>query len=107
AHVLVSRRGLETGPVDEALAALGLLRNGVATVGGFASAIALAGASDLVATVPEKHTRGLCFALHDFALPMPVPGFTVSMFWHPRMDADPAHRWLRGLFAAVCRDGAC
>lgn len=106
AHVLVSRRGLETGPVDDAMAALGLVRNGAATVGGFASAIALAGASDLVATVPEKHTRGLCAGLHGFALPMPVPGFTVSLFWHPRMDADPAHRWLRGLFTETCRDGA-
>lgn len=105
-HVLVSRRGLETGPVDDAMAALGLVRNGAATVGGFASAIVLAGASDLVATVPEKHTRGLCAGLHGFALPMPVPGFTVSLFWHPRMDADPAHIWLRGLFTEVCRSGS-
>jgi hypothetical protein len=23
--------------------------------------------------------------------------------WHPRLDADPAHRWLRGLLLATCR----
>jgi len=22
--------------------------------------------------------------------------------WHPRMDADPAHRWLRDTVLAVC-----
>jgi hypothetical protein len=24
--------------------------------------------------------------------------------WHPRLDADPAHRWLRGLVLATCRE---
>jgi DNA-binding transcriptional LysR family regulator len=40
--------------------------------------------------------------MHSFALPVPVPGFTVSLLWHPRLDADPAHRWLRGLVREVC-----
>lgn len=106
AHVGVSRRGLETGPVDEALEALSLRRQVALTVGGFAPAIALARATDLVATVPERHSRGLCEGLHRFALPMPVPGFTVSLHWHPRHEADPAHRWLRGLFVDACRDAA-
>jgi DNA-binding transcriptional LysR family regulator len=29
--------------------------------------------------------------------PVPVPELTISLLWHPRMDADPAHRWLREL----------
>src|SRR5690606_24328425 len=41
-HVFVSRRGLDTGPVDDALAPLGLARNIVAIVGGFSAALALA-----------------------------------------------------------------
>jgi hypothetical protein len=24
------------------------------------------------------------------------------MLWHPRMDADPAHRWLRECLREVC-----
>jgi len=103
AHVLVSRRGLEMAPVDEALAKLALVRNGVVTVGGFASAIVLAGESEMVATVPEKHTQSLWRGLHRFVLPVPVPEFTISLFWHPRLDADPAHRWLRALAIDVCR----
>ena len=103
-HVLVSRRGLEMGPVDEALEKLGLFRNAVATVGGFSPAIALARASDMVATVPERHTWTLCESLDRFPLPMPVPGFTISLFWHPRLEADPPHRWLRSLVITVCRD---
>lgn len=103
AHVLISRRGLEMGPVDEALEKLGLVRHGVVTVGGFSPAIALAVESDMIATVPEQHTRSLWRGMHRFALPVPVPEFTISLFWHPRLEADPAHRWLRALFAGVCR----
>lgn len=103
AHALVSRRGLEMGPVDEALEKLGLVRRGVVTVGGFSPAIALAVESDMIATVPEQHTRSLWRGMHRFALPVPVPEFTISLFWHPRLEADPAHRWLRALVAGVCR----
>jgi len=74
------------------------------TVGGFAAAIALARATDLVATVPDRHTRALCDGMFRFALPLPLPEFTVSLFWHPRLDADPPHRWLRSLVREVCGD---
>jgi DNA-binding transcriptional LysR family regulator len=101
-HVVIERQGLRTAMVDEALERAGLVRNAAATVGGFGAAIALARNADLVATVPEKHTAGLCDGLHRFKLPVPVEAFTISLFWHPRLDADPAHRWLRSLVVNVC-----
>ena len=101
-HVLVARRGLETGSIDDLLQAQGLERDVRVTVGGFATAIALARGTDLVATVPERHTRALCEGMLVFALPVQLPAFTVSMFWHPRLDADPPHRWLRSLVHDVC-----
>ncbi len=101
-HVVVSRRGRDRGPIDEALAALGLERPVAAVVGGFATALALARASDLVASVPERHTAGLRDGMHGFALPVVLPAVTISLLWHPRMDADQAHRWLRGCVRDVC-----
>ena len=101
-HVQISRRGLETGPLDEAIEALGLSRNIAVTVGGFAPAIALARDTDLVASVPEKHTRRLFEGMFQFELPMQVREFTISLLWHPRLDADPAHRWLRTLIVSEC-----
>lgn len=102
-HVVVSRQGLHNGgPIDAALKQSGLERRVVAMVGGFAAALALARASDLIATVPERHTESLRAGLHSFALPVPSPEITISMMWHPRMDADAAHRWLRGLVRDVC-----
>ncbi len=103
-HVFVSRLGLETGPIDEALKTLGLAREIVIIVGGFASALALARASDLIASVPERHTGNLRDGMHSFALPVAVPDITVSLLWHPRLDADPAHRWLRGCVREVCAE---
>jgi DNA-binding transcriptional LysR family regulator len=104
-HVGVSRRNRETGPIDEALAPLGLKRDIVAFVGGFAAALALARTTDLIATVPERHSGNLRAGLHSFALPVTVPEITVSLLWHPRLDADSAHRWLRGHVRAVCTPG--
>jgi DNA-binding transcriptional LysR family regulator len=105
-HISVSRSGPAKDPVDVALEPFGLERAiVVAIVGGFATALALARASDLIATVPERHTGNLRAGMHSFPLPVPLPGFTVSLLWHPRLDADPAHRWLRGHVRAVCAAG--
>ena len=101
-HIRVSRRGSDKGPVDDALAALGLDRDVATTVAGFSAALALARASDLVASVPERHTGDLRAGMHTFALPLPIAQITVSLLWHPRMDGDPAHRWLRGCVRDAC-----
>jgi DNA-binding transcriptional LysR family regulator len=103
-HVFVSRRGRSTGPMDDALKRLGLEREIATVVGGFSTALALARATDLVATVPERHTAILREGMHSFALPVDTPGFTVSMLWHPRFQADAAHRWFRGCVKEVCEE---
>ena len=103
-HILVSRRGLDKGPIDEVLKPLGLEREIVTIVGGFATALALARTSDLIASVPERHTGNLRAGMHSFALPIPMPEVTVSLLWHPRLDADAAHRWLRGCVRDACAE---
>ncbi|MBL9208498.1 MAG: LysR family transcriptional regulator [Opitutaceae bacterium] len=101
-HISVSRHGLDKGPIDEALVPLGLERVIATVVSGFATAVALVRSSDLIATVPERHTGNLRDGLFSFPLPVTLPEFTVSLLWHPRMDADPAHRWLRAQVRDVC-----
>jgi DNA-binding transcriptional LysR family regulator len=101
-HVQVLRRGLHSREIDEAMQMAGLERRIATVVNGFSTALALARETDLVATVPERHTEGLRKGLHSFALPVEVAPFTISMLWHPRMDGDLAHRWLRGCVRSVC-----
>jgi DNA-binding transcriptional LysR family regulator len=101
-HILASRQSFDQGPIDEALKPFGLKREIVTIVGGFSAALVFARASDLIATVPELHTGNLRVGMFSFPLSFPTPNFTVSMLWHPRMDADTAHRWLRGCVHEVC-----
>ena len=103
-HIGVSRRGLDKRPIDEALKRFGLEREIVTIVGGFSTALALARTSDLIASVPERHTGNLRAGMHSFPLPLAMPQITVSLLWHPRMDADPAHRWLRACVRDVCAE---
>ncbi|MDZ7640265.1 MAG: LysR family transcriptional regulator [Bryobacterales bacterium] len=107
-HICVSRRGVlggpaeEEWPIDEALQARGLERQIVTIVGGFSAAVGLARGADLIASVPERHTAKLRAGMYTFPLPIPTPEFTISLLWHPRLDADPAHRWLRKCVRQAC-----
>ncbi|HAP26118.1 MAG TPA: LysR family transcriptional regulator, partial [Achromobacter sp.] len=104
-HILVSRRGRESGPMDEALAQAGRARHIATIAGGYSTALALARETDLIATVPERHTATLREGMRSFALPLTMTPFTVSMLWHPRMDGDAAHRWLRSIVLQACGTG--
>lgn len=111
-HVVVSRHDRGIGPVDMLLAELNLERKIAALVPGFPAALAVAQASDLVALVPATfllNQPGLYgnsgeARLHVFELPVKTNEITVSLMWHPRSEADPAHRWLRQLVLKVCRE---
>jgi DNA-binding transcriptional LysR family regulator len=108
-HVVTSRKGAFVGPVDEALARMGLERVVVVVVPSFSDAMRIARHSDLVALVPRS-----CFdvanpkieGLDPFDLPVTTPDIAVSAMWHPRMDADPGHRWLRETVIAICRSAS-
>ncbi|EFQ63775.1 putative LysR family transcriptional regulator [Pseudomonas fluorescens WH6] len=100
-HVYVSRRGQARGQIDDALERLGFTRQIASIVAGFSTAVALARGTDLIASVPERYIADRR-DLYCFDLPLMLPGFTVAMLWHPRLDADQAHRWLRGCLREVC-----
>lgn len=108
-HVAASRRGVFAGPVDIALAKLGLARETMVIVPAFSDALRIASRSDLIALVPGSCFRSDDPALEDltaFPLPVPTPEIAVSAMWHPRMDADPVHRWLRDLVIDLSRNVA-
>ncbi len=103
-HILVSRTGADRGPIDDALVSQGLSRNVVTMVAGFSTAVGLARGSDLIASVPARHTASLREGMYSFPLPVPTEAFTLSLLWHPRFGADPAHQWLRSLLREVCME---
>jgi DNA-binding transcriptional LysR family regulator len=105
-HVLFARRRGKAGPADEALAELGLSRHVKVIVPGFPAVIAVVAASDLLGLVPFSARPELSGSeIVTFELPFPMPEIVVSQIWHPRMDADAGHRWLRNLVFDVFRKG--
>ena len=101
-HVGLTMSGDGKSAIDEQLASKGLQRDIVVTVGGFSTALMFARDADLIASVPERHTARLRESMISFALPVTTPELEISLLWHPRLDADPAHRWLRLLVFEVC-----
>ncbi|WP_069885744.1 LysR family transcriptional regulator, partial [Streptomyces luteocolor] len=96
-HLTVSRRGRLAGPVDTALAELGLNRRVVGSVATFSSSVFVLLSTDLVGLAaawacPLAESLGLV----AFEIPLGLPLLPLGMAWHPRHDADPAHAWLRG-----------
>ncbi len=109
-HVVASRDGHVIQPIDGALQSLGLKRKIMVVVPGYPDAMRIARQSDLVALVPRSclgnpmaTDHAAASGLESFELPLPTPEFKISAMWHPRMDADPAHRWLRDTVMSVCR----
>jgi DNA-binding transcriptional LysR family regulator len=97
-HVSTSRRGRSYGPIDDALAEQGLSRQVRFVVPGFHAAMLTAAASDIVAAVPLAVARtaaqlGLRIQYRD--MPVETPAVAIAQAWHPRLENDVGHRWLR------------
>lgn len=93
-HVVASRHGEGHGPVDDALALHGLTRRVTAIVPNFQAVVAVTQASPLIGLVPASVLTGT-LTVHAFPLPVETATITVSQMWHPRLEADKAHHWLR------------
>lgn len=101
-HVLVSPTGSGSGPIDRMLAELGLERRIALRVPTFAVAPRVVARTDLVLTAPDRLASTLGeLAVVAVPAPLSIPDHGVAMLWHPRVGADPGHRWLRDLVADV------
>ena len=105
-HISVSRRGLARGPFDTALAERGYARRVSLITPNFQSAIfAVADSRLLLPLMPAPLlpiVERLGLKLRQFPLPIPVDNVDVFQAWHPRLDHDHAHRWLRRMIKELC-----
>ena len=94
--------GRQTIP-DARLASVGVERRIVLRVPYFSAAIRSVAGTALIATVPrriaayEAHHR----SLRIVAPPAELSGYRYLMAWHPRVDGDAAHGWLRATMRAL------
>lgn len=106
-HALITPRGESGGIVDTALAKLGARRRIAVEVPHFLVAPFLVEKTDVVLTLAERVARALAPSVRLRVLAPPreldLPGFDVSLVWHERDRADPAHAWFRGVIASAAR----
>jgi len=106
-HLLISTSGGQfSGMIDEALAELGRRRRVMMSVQNYALAPLMLGASNFICTLPKRFLERFTDTLDLFPTPLTLPTFSMRLFWHPTMAADPAHRWLRAMIfeAAMVKD---
>lgn len=99
-HVLVAPRGRPTGYLDAVLRERGYERRVFRAVPSFHAAAAMVADSDYVLTLSRRVATALALTL-DLAIvepPFKLEPYAVNLVWHPRLDADPAHRWLRAMW---------
>jgi len=102
-HLVVAPRGRPGSLVDDLLARHGRSRRIAVTVPHFLLAPAIVATSDLVWTAPAGLARAFA-ALYPLAVrppPLAIPGFTIAMRWHVRLDRDPGLAWLRATLREV------
>lgn len=95
-HILVSPGGEMRGIVDETLARMGRSRRVVLGLPSFLPALAAAGPSEALVTLPSRVARAFAagFGLHHVEPPIDIRSFPVSVFWHARNENDPMIGWL-------------
>jgi DNA-binding transcriptional LysR family regulator len=105
-QLLISPQGDAIGPVDRALAELGLARRVAMTVTHFAAAPFVIEASDLVAVMPKRVAHRMRaaakIAIHD--LPLALPPWTVGLITSTSHGADPLMDWLAALIGGVAKE---
>lgn len=107
-HVQVAPRGRPGGRLDSLLGEQGLSRRVVRVVPYFLAGLMLVAESDYLLTLSERVARLLAprLGLRLLELPLPMEPYTLSQIWHPRMEGEPAHRWLRELLVRASRTAA-
>jgi DNA-binding transcriptional LysR family regulator len=108
AHVQVAPRGLPGGYVDDVLQERGLDRVVARAVPYFAAALELVARTDYVLTISERLARRSAPALGLRLLepPLELRPYALGLLWHPRLDGDPAHRFLRDVFVRAAAEAA-
>jgi DNA-binding transcriptional LysR family regulator len=102
AHAVVDVLRGEQSAVDRRLTELGVHRTAALSVPYHTAAVLAVPQTPLVATIPSRMASTLDVpGLRVVRAPEEVEAFPYLMSWHPRLDDDPAQRWLRDLVRVV------
>lgn len=99
-HIQIAPRGKPGGYVDDMLREHGLSRVVLYAVPYFLAALQLSAQTDCLLTISERLAKPFAarFSLKLLKCPLPLEPYALSLLWHPRLDRDAGHRFLREQF---------
>ena len=108
AHIQVAPRGKPGGYLDDVLRARGLTRTVARAVPYFLTALQLVAETDYVLVISERIARRYqaSLGLEIFEVPVKLRPYALSLVWHPRVDSDAGHRFLRDVFVRASKEAA-
>ena len=96
-HVMVTSRRRGPGAEDIELGQHGKRRHVSLRCRNYLAAFRVVAESDLVLTMTARYARLLPggSGVRVLRMPLRMPTLDLFLYWHDRVDADPANRWLR------------
>lgn len=105
-HVVIASMGSGHQILERTLAERGMEENIALRVPHFVVVPLIVAGTDLIVSLParvaEAWSRLVKVKVHP--LPVPLPSFDVSLYWHARVENDAANRWLRSAMLALFGD---
>jgi DNA-binding transcriptional LysR family regulator len=107
-HIQVAPRGKPGGYLDDVLRERGLTRTVARAVPYFVTALQLASETDYVLTISERIAKRFAepLALELLEVPVKLRPYALSLVWHPRIESDAGHRFLRDAFVRASKVAA-
>lgn len=96
-HAFIAPRGGRGGIVDQTLGSRGHTRHVTLSVPHFLVTPFVIAESDLVITLAARIAARYSALLPILTLdpPLTIPDFSIALFWHERVEVDPALSWFR------------
>lgn len=108
AHLQVAPRGKPGGYIDDVLRECGRSRHVARALPYFVTGLMLVAETDYVLTVSERIAKRFEAPLRLALRPVPLDlrPYALDLVWHPRVEADAGHRFLREVFVRAAKEAA-
>lgn len=105
-HVLIASMGSGHQMLERTLAERGVHENVALRVPHFVVVPVIVAGTDLVVSLPSRvaGASGKLVKVKVHPLPIPIPSFDVALYWHERVENDPANLWLRQALSELFGD---
>lgn len=107
-HILIASMGSGHQVLEHTLAERGMHDRVALRVPHFVVVPLIVAGTDLIVSLPSRAAEAASHLVKVkvHPLPIPIPSFDVMIYWHERVDNDPANHWMRGVVQQLFGDAA-